>query len=77
MVLKLVLVMPATNATSERSFSTLRRLKTYLRNSMTQQRLNNLMVLHVHKDLTDRLDLASIVNEFIGESEHRTKFFGN
>ena len=76
-VLKLVLVMPATNATSERSFSTLRRLKTYLRNSMTQQRLNNLMVLHVHKDLTDRLDLASIVNEFIGESEHRTKFFGN
>ena len=43
-VMKLLLVMPATNATSERSFSALRRIKTYLRTTMTQQRLNHLMV---------------------------------
>ena len=30
-VLKLILVMPATNAVSERTFSALRRLKTWLR----------------------------------------------
>lgn len=48
-VMKLLLLMPASNATSERSFSALRRIKTYLRSTMTQQRLNNLMVLHVHK----------------------------
>ena len=53
-VLKLILIMPATNATSERSFS---RLKTYLRSSMSQQRLNHLMLLHVHKERTDALDL--------------------
>lgn len=47
-IMKLILVMPATNCTSERSFSALRRVKNYLRSSMTQQRLNNLMVLHVH-----------------------------
>ena len=41
----LLLVMPATNAQSERSFSALRRIKTYLRSTMAQQRLNNLMVL--------------------------------
>jgi hypothetical protein len=35
----LILVMPATNAVSERSFSTLRRIKSYLR---TQARLNRL-----------------------------------
>ena len=40
-VLKLILIMPATNATSERSFSALRRLKTYLHSSMSQQRLNH------------------------------------
>ena len=34
----LTLVMPATNAVSERSFSALRRVKTYLRSSMTQIR---------------------------------------
>ena len=38
---------PASNATSERSFSALRRVKTYLSSTMTQCRLNNLMVLHV------------------------------
>ena len=49
-ILKLILIMPATNATSERSFSALRCLKTYLRNTMTQQQLNNVMMLHVHKE---------------------------
>ena len=53
----LILVMPATNAVSERSFSALRRLKSYLRATMhmTQTRLNNVLVLHVHKNLTDQL----------------------
>ena len=36
-VVKLLLVMPATNAYSERSFSVMRRLKTYLRSTMGQQ----------------------------------------
>ena len=62
--------MPARNSTSERSFSALRRLKTYLRNTMSQERLNNLIVLHVHKDMTDSLDLRSICKEFVGDSEH-------
>ena len=57
-VMKLLLVMPATNATSERSFSALRRVKNYLRSTMTQSRLNNLMILH--KDQTDSLSLPSI-----------------
>ena len=39
-VAKLILVMPATNAVSERSFSTLRRLKTWLRSTMNQDKLN-------------------------------------
>lgn len=68
--------MPATNATSERSFSALRRVKTYLRNTMSQQRMNNLMLLHVHKDVVDSLDLKSVANDFVMDSEHRQKIFG-
>jgi len=52
----LLLVIPATFATAERSFSCVRRLKTYLRNTMSQPRLNHLLVLYVHQDLTDSLD---------------------
>lgn len=75
-VLQLILIMPATNATSERSFSALRRVKTYLRNTMTQKRLNNLMLLHVHKDITATLDMKVVANDFIGDSEHRLQLFG-
>ena len=38
---KLLLVNPATSATGERSFSMARRVKTWLRANMKQQRFNN------------------------------------
>jgi hypothetical protein len=75
-VMKLVLVMPATNAASERSFSAMRRIKTYLRSTMSQERLNNLMILHVHKDFTDALDLVEVANEFVRGNESRLSSFG-
>ena len=51
--------MPATNATSERSFSALRCLKNYLRTIISQEKLNSLMLLYVHKDETDKYDLQA------------------
>ena len=38
-----------TIASSERNFLALKHIKTYLRNSMTQQCLNHCMVFHIHK----------------------------
>ena len=64
-LLKLVLVAPATNAVSERSTSALRRVKTYLRSTMTQERLNHLLLLHVHTERTDSLRLETCLQEFI------------
>ena len=55
-LVKLILVMPATNVTSERTFSALRWIKTYLRSTMTQTRLNHIMLLHVHNHKVDQLD---------------------
>ena len=66
---------PATNATSERSFSALRLPKSYLRTTTLQERLNYLMLLHVHKKKTDILDVQAVVTEFVGESEHRCGIF--
>ena len=40
--------MAATSSEAERSFSSLRRLKTYLRSTMTQDRLTGLAMLHIH-----------------------------
>ena len=74
-IMKLILVMPATNSTSERSFSALRRVKTYLRSTMGQQRLNDLLLLHVHKEITDSLNLKEVVNNFVNNG-HRLQVFG-
>lgn len=75
--MKVLLVMPASNASSERSFSALRRIKTYLRTTMTQQRLDNLMLLHVIKEKTDALDLLQVGRDFVAGREGRLRVFGD
>ena len=76
-VVKLLLVLPATNATSERSFSALRRVKTYLRSTKSQERLNNLLVIHVHKEKVDSLALEKVAQEFVSGREGRLRQFGS
>ena len=68
-VAKLILVMPATNA-----LSGLRRIKTWLRTTTNQVRLNS--TLHVHKSRTDSLPLLQIGNEFIQRNSSRIHVFG-
>ena len=75
-VLKIFLTIPVTTATAERSFSGLRRLKTYLRSTMTQERLNNVMLLHCHKERSDCIDLVEIAKDFTSANDHRISFFG-
>ena len=75
-ILNIILVNPSTNSLSERSFSVMRCIKTYLRSTMGQQRLNDIMVLHIHKDKIDKLSMIDITNKFVC-SEHRLSYFGN
>ena len=44
-----LLTLPITTATAEKSFSALRRLKTYLRSTMKEDRLSWLALMHIHK----------------------------
>ena len=76
-VVKILLVMPATNAISKQSFSALKRAKTYLRSTTSDTRLNNIMTLHVHKDRVDMLNLNDIASEFIGNVDSRRAIFAN
>jgi hypothetical protein len=46
--LLLILVLPVTTSTSERSFSSLKRIKSYLRTTMGENRLNGLSLLNIH-----------------------------
>jgi len=75
-LLRLLLVLPATSCEAERSFSGLRRLKTWLRSSMSQERLNSVAVCHVHQQYTDCLDICSLANTFATANDRRLLLFG-
>ena len=49
--------MPATKAVNERSFSS--------RSTTANNRLNDLLILHIHKLLTHRLDLKKVAHDFL------------
>ena len=52
------------SAECERSFSALKRIKSYLRTSMSEQCLTNLAVLSIKRDLSNDLNLDNVVDEF-------------
>ena len=53
--------MPASNTISALMIC---QIKIYLRTSITQPKLNHMMVLHIHEHLIDEISHASVLNEF-------------
>ena len=73
---RLLLTVPISTCTPERSFSALRYLKTYLRTKMSQERLNHCAIMHKHRDIvTEAVDIESIANDFIPRSSLRMNTF--
>ena len=69
-LVKLILTVPATNAVSERSGSTFRRVKTYLGSSLTQELQSSYLILTTYKEKVDKLKLDEVVNQFFFKNEH-------
>jgi regulator of extracellular matrix RemA (YlzA/DUF370 family) len=75
-LLRLLIVVPATSCEAERSFSALRRLKTWLRSTMSQRRLNSIAVCNVHQCYLDTVNIQTVANEFISSVDRRVQLFG-
>ncbi|BFZ15279.1 hypothetical protein BsWGS_18318 [Bradybaena similaris] len=73
--IRLFLTIPTTTCTAERSFSSLRRLKSYLRSTMAQTRLNSVAILNCHQHLVNELNLEDVADEFIKRKEIRGQTF--
>ena len=74
--IRLLLVLPSSSCEAERSFSALRRLKTFLRSTMTQQRLNNVAVCHVHSTVLREINSVNVINDFVSLNDSRKHLFG-
>ncbi|XP_008273895.1 zinc finger MYM-type protein 1-like [Stegastes partitus] len=75
-LLKIIITTPMTTAEAERCFLTLKRIKTFLRNTMTQERLNALAMLSMEKRLVcEMTDFnQKVIEKFAGLKERRAQF---
>ena len=72
-LLQVLVTLPVTTATAERSFSTLKRLKTYLRSPMGDERLTSLALIHVHAQTTP-IEPVEVVDKFALTGPHKLDF---
>lgn len=71
-LLNIFSTLPVTTCTPERTFSTLRRLKTYLRNSCGQSRLSGLALMSMHRNRDVSTD--EVINKFASKNDRRLDF---
>lgn len=70
-LLVIALVLPVSTASCERSFSTMKLVKTDLRSTMCDDRLSNISVLSVESVRAESIDLDEFVDTFDGRHHNR------
>ena len=71
--LRISITLPVTVATAERSFSKLKLIKTYLRSTMSQERLSGLAVLSINHQLAEQISFDDIIDDFASRKARRVK----
>ncbi|GBM06123.1 hypothetical protein AVEN_134591-1 [Araneus ventricosus] len=72
--LRILLTIPVTVASGERSFSKLKLIKTYLRSSIQQERLNSLAIMSIESEISRSLDLDKILKDFAEKKARKIAF---
>ena len=72
---RILLTIPITVASAERSFSKLKILKNYLRSTMTQERLNGLALMTIESKLLDKVSYEDVIEKFISTNIRRIARF--
>lgn len=71
---RILLTIPVTVASAERSFSRLKLIKTYLRSNMSQERLTSLATLSIEADTTSKVNFDDLIDDFAGLKARKVKF---
>ena len=62
--LRVAVTLPVTVASAERSFSKLKLIKSYLRSSMSQERLSGLAIMSIKNDVGKQISYDDIIDDF-------------
>lgn len=72
--LRILLTLPVSVASGERSFSKLKLIKTYLRSTLSQERLSGLATMAIENELLNEMDTDLILNEFAKMKARKISF---
>jgi len=72
--LRIYLMLPSSNASGERSFSCLKRVKMYLRSTTGQERLSALSLLSIESELVRTVDFDSLIQVFANAKARKRAF---
>lgn len=75
-LLKVLTTVPMTTSEAERCFSTLKRIKTFLRSTMSQERLAALAMLSIEKDFLRNIGNFNerVIDKFAEKKDRRMNF---
>jgi hypothetical protein len=73
---RILLTIPVTVTSAERSFSKLKLIKTYLRTTMSQERLSGLAMISIENEYLDKLNYDDLIEDFASKNARRSNFLG-
>ena len=73
-VVKLVLTLPISTATTEQAFLAMNVIKTELRNKMKDEFLSDAMMLFIERDIAATISTYSIIDDFENLKRRRVPF---
>ena len=72
--LRIMLTLPVSVASAERSFSRLKLIKTYLRSNMGQERLSGLAIISIENEISSQMDYSRLIDLFAKEKLEKSNF---
>nr|GFB02033.1 zinc finger MYM-type protein 1 [Tanacetum cinerariifolium] len=72
---RVLLTIPVTVASAERSFLKLKLIKSYMQSSMSQERLNGLALIAIERDMLESVDYEDLINNFASKNARRIALF--
>ena len=71
---RILLTIPIIVAFAKRSFSKLKLIKSYLRSTMSEERLNGLAILSTEKEMLAKLECKNLISNFASQKARKINF---
>ncbi|TYH24740.1 hypothetical protein ES288_A03G115100v1 [Gossypium darwinii] len=73
-LIRLILTLPVSTASSERAFSAMKIVKTRLRRKMEDDFLRSSLVMYIEKEIAEKFDINEIIDDFSKVKDRRVQF---